>query len=558
MPDDRDSPGWTGGSGDQEWWDPVQGTPTQRWWRPDPEPEAVEPESELEPVEPDEIPAEGTVDRTGVLLQLFHWYLPDDGSWWRTVAERAQELADAGFTAVWLPPAYKGHAGGYDVGYGVYDLYDLGEFDQKGSVRTRYGTKDEYLAAIEALHERGLLVYADIVLNHRLGGDEKEAVRATPYSVWDRRQPSGPTRWVEVWTRYTFPGRAGAYDERQLDASYFSAVDHDDRVPDQPDTIYLFEGKEFDPDVDEEYGNYSYLMGADIDHSSADVRQMLIDWSHWYIDFTGVDGLRMDAVKHMPTWVMPAYLDAFRAHLGATLKLPVVGEYWSPHLSALEHFIDATGGTMALFDVPLHNKFHQIGRDGAAVDLRTMFDGTLVSSRPDLAVTFVDNHDSQPLQALEATVAEWFKPAAYATILLRRDGLPCVFGADYDGSSYSDWRDDARVDVHLASHREFIDLCLQLRAELGSAAEQEDHLLAHDGIAWVRRTARLTVVVIVGNAGEFTLDIPTGRPRRRFTEVTGLISRKRVVSRADGTGRFPVPGGGVTIWVSRIGRSVPR
>ena len=52
---------------------------------------------------------------------------------------------------LWLPPAYKGADGAEDSGYTVYDLYDLGEFDQKGSVRTKYGTKDEYVAAIKEL-----------------------------------------------------------------------------------------------------------------------------------------------------------------------------------------------------------------------------------------------------------------------------------------------------------------------------------------------------------------------------------------------------------------------
>lgn len=78
-----------------------------------------------------------------------------------------------GVTAVWTPPAYKGmHPD--DVGYAVYDLYDLGEFNQKGSIRTKYGTKEEYLAAIEALHAEGIAVYADVVLNHKTGADETE------------------------------------------------------------------------------------------------------------------------------------------------------------------------------------------------------------------------------------------------------------------------------------------------------------------------------------------------------------------------------------------------
>src|SRR5690606_39861477 len=89
-------------------------------------------------------------DPNGVMLQYFHWYTEGDGSHWRDLARRASGLAAAGFTSLWLPPAYKGAGGGYDTGYGVYDLFDLGEFDQKGSVRTKYGTKDEYLTAIAA------------------------------------------------------------------------------------------------------------------------------------------------------------------------------------------------------------------------------------------------------------------------------------------------------------------------------------------------------------------------------------------------------------------------
>lgn len=85
------------------------------------------------------------------ILQGFEWYLPNDGNHWKTLAEKAEELSSFGINAVWMPPAYKGSEGANDVGYGTYDLYDLGEFDQKGSVRTKYGTKEEYLSSITAL-----------------------------------------------------------------------------------------------------------------------------------------------------------------------------------------------------------------------------------------------------------------------------------------------------------------------------------------------------------------------------------------------------------------------
>jgi hypothetical protein len=107
----------------------------------------------------------------GVIMQYFHWYIAGDGSHWNEAARHASELSGAGITAVWLPPAYKGASGGYDVGYGVYDIYDLGEFEQKGSVRTKYGTKDQYVTAVAALQRAGLQVYGDVAVNHRMGGD---------------------------------------------------------------------------------------------------------------------------------------------------------------------------------------------------------------------------------------------------------------------------------------------------------------------------------------------------------------------------------------------------
>lgn len=122
------------------------------------------------------------------ILQGFEWDLPADATHWQTIQKKAKELHDLGFTAVWLPPAYKASSGIKDVGYGVYDHYDLGEFDQKDTVPTKYGTKDEYLQAIQALHENELEVYADIVFNHLMGADETETVPAVQYNTENRTE----------------------------------------------------------------------------------------------------------------------------------------------------------------------------------------------------------------------------------------------------------------------------------------------------------------------------------------------------------------------------------
>lgn len=65
------------------------------------------------------------------LIQYFEWYLANDGSLWKQVAQEAKKIADLGIDKIWLPPAYKGASGKNDVGYGVYDMYDLGSSIKK-------------------------------------------------------------------------------------------------------------------------------------------------------------------------------------------------------------------------------------------------------------------------------------------------------------------------------------------------------------------------------------------------------------------------------------------
>lgn len=85
------------------------------------------------------------------LIQYFEWYLPENAAHWRQAAADARCLSELDYTGIWLPPAYKGAGGAKDVGYGVYDLYDLGEFDQKGSISTKYGTPQLFLDRVRVM-----------------------------------------------------------------------------------------------------------------------------------------------------------------------------------------------------------------------------------------------------------------------------------------------------------------------------------------------------------------------------------------------------------------------
>ena len=196
------------------------------------------------------------------MMQYFEWYLPNDGLWWKRCAAKAANLRALGITQVWLPPAYKGTSQ-EDVGYGVYDMYDLGEFDQKGTVRTKYGTREEYLDAIRAFHEERIQVYADIVLNHRMGGDELEEVSAVSDSPENRLEQIGEAQKIRVWSKFNFEGRNGKYSTFSWNHTHFTGTDWDENSQ-CLDRIYRFTGKRWDPNTDPEKGNYDYLMGMNV------------------------------------------------------------------------------------------------------------------------------------------------------------------------------------------------------------------------------------------------------------------------------------------------------
>ena len=365
----------------------------------------------------------------GMMLQGFSWYLPSDGQHWRRIAERAPELAARGFTAVWLPPAYKGQAGVNDVGYGVYDLWDLGEFDQRDTVRTKYGERDDYLACIKALQAEGIQVLGDIVLNHKMGGDELETVKAIEVDPSNREIDVGEETEITTWSRFTFPGRAGKLDDFIWDASCFTGCDWNEE--EKRTALWRFAGKHWAEDVDHsENANFDYLMGMNVDLSDERVYGQLVKWGKWYLQTTGLDGLRLDALKHMSREFYQRWLAEMRASVDH--ELFVVGEYWTYNLDALRAYIGAEE-SLSLFDVPLHFNFFNASQNPDGLDFTHIFDGSLVTADPIRTVTFVENHDTQPDQALESTVGHWFKPAAYALILLREAGYPCVFFADLYG-----------------------------------------------------------------------------------------------------------------------------
>lgn len=475
----------------------------------------------------------------GVMFQYFEWNYPSDGRLWRELAERAVELRNLGVTAVWMPPAYKGLQGSNEVGYAVYDLYDLGEFDQKGSVRTKYGTCAEFLDAVEKLQEVGIDAYADVVLNHRMGGDETEEVEVEEIDRENRNVVLTPPYEIRAWSAYDFPGRGDRHSTFKWRWQHFNAFGADANQPGAT-KIYRVKGKTFSGEVSMEHGNFDYLMGADIDTYHPEVREELFNWLRWFLERTGVHGFRLDAIKHIPA---SFYRDAFK-HLHAHFphrEIFGVGEYWSADVAALQDYLARTEGVMRLFDVPLHFNLHRASQSGNGYDLRAIFAGTLVEVNPLMAVTFVDNHDSQPGQALESWVDDWFKQHAYALILLRRDGYPCVFYGDYFGNE--------DTEHPLTRHRKIIDDMLQARAKY-MFGEQHDYFDHPNCVGWTwtgdpEHPAGMAVLMSNGDAGHKRMN--THQAHATYRDLTNHVAEP-VTTDAHGEADFSCAPGKLSIW----------
>ncbi len=475
------------------------------------------------------------------MIQYFEWYLPNNCNLWQKLIKKAPELKKLGITSIWLPPACKCAGGINDTGYGVYDLYDLGEFNQKGTVRTKYGTKDEYIAAIRALQLEGIQVLADIVLNHRMGADEKQDIISYKINPDNRNEVIGDLRHISAWTKYNFEGRHNKYSDFKLDWSHFTSIDYDDNAKETG--IFRFYGKHFSDEVDKELGNYDYLMGCDVDFNNLDTVDDLNSWGKWFLTQTNVDGFRLDAVKHIRSSFYKRWLSRLKNTFNKDLF--TVGEYFSTNVDALINYLDYNDQVDSLFDVPLHDHFKIASESSGYYDMRQIFEDTLVDRRPSKTVTFVDNHDTEPGQSLESWIKDWFRPLAYSMIMLREKGIPCIFYGDYYGVP----------DKNIPSMKEFLDILLLARKNL-AYGKQRDYIDDPNIIGWTRegdyyhQDSGLAVILSDGEGGCKQMNVGKNLANTILYDCTGNI-KETVYVDEEGNGIFYVNGGSVSVWIKK-------
>ncbi len=331
----------------------------------------------------------------GVLLQAFYRQgdkgvpCPADGDhgaewWWDHLARQAHALGQAGFTAVWLPPVWKGDSGIHSVGYDPFDDYDLGSRDQKGTVPTRYGTREQLARCVAMLRANCLDVCVDLVEHHRNGGSGHEG-KTFRYVDADGRPGGG--RFPKNPSSFT--GGDIPREPRVFEALSFGSV------------LAPINGKP-----------HAYIFGG------------LLASADWMVRALDIQGFRLDFVKGMSTDFIFPLLNH------GTLKGKfVVGEFFDGGLGLLHDWVcNPTGmrGRASAFDFPLRGLLLEMCNHAGSFDMSRLDHAGLAGIDPHHAVTFVENHDTDS----EHGPIHRNKPQAYA-YLLTSEGYPCVYYRDY-------------------------------------------------------------------------------------------------------------------------------
>jgi hypothetical protein len=249
-----------------------------------------------------------------VILQFFN-------NTWNEITDKMPEIAEVGYGSLWLPPPQKA-SGDLSVGYDLWDPFDLGGETQRTGGRTRYGTEEELLRLIETAHRFGIRVYFDNIMNHRAfdipGYDEFTPVDIYPgmlpedfhlrvtedgfYRAWDDTVNWGNT-W-EVQNQFLSGLIDIAHETPNDNFGASLGSDHAKisfvRHPQNPEYY------DFHPTLGHVGFGTTNITVALLSNSasfySEDVGGYLMRSVRWLMDRTKVDGLRLDAVKHVPAY----------------------------------------------------------------------------------------------------------------------------------------------------------------------------------------------------------------------------------------------------------------
>jgi alpha-amylase len=332
------------------------------------------------------------------------------------------------------------------MGYDPYDYYDLGEFDQKGSIPTWFGSRRELETLIANAHKHNLDMIADIVINHNSGANAQEVNPITAQSRWTLFNPKSG-KFPRTW-------------------------------------------ESFHPCMYESWDEMTFGDIPDLSHRNPYVYAELLKLMRWLIEEIGFDGFRYDFVKGYGANTITA-IQEYRYMRGGKPFVPYgVAEFWD-NARAIENWVDlvnfSNSNPVDAFDFPLRELLKNMC-DQYGFSLKDLVNGdSVLKKQPQTTVTFVENHDLRD----EGRPVTNDKLLAYSYILTH-EGYPCVF-----------WKDYFNYDLALRDTPNGIDALVWAHEQY--AAGRTDTLYLDDNFYIMQRTGydgKPGLVYVLNNSGD--------------------------------------------------------
>ncbi len=325
------------------------------------------------------------------------------------VNDHLDHIADLGMTAVWFTPIFENDMspeyGAYH-GYAATDLY---------KVDRRFGSNLEYKTLIQSIHDRGMKVIMDMIHNH-IG--------------------------IEHWWMKDLPTADWVHDRSQYGQTNFQGDTPSDPYASKFDKEKLVKGW-FVPEM------------PDLDQRNELLADYLVQNTIWWIEYSGIDGIRMDTYLYPYPEYMARWAEEI---LAAYPNFNIVGESWvntvaheaywqyDPHgvddgydskLPSVTDFPLSFAVRDALNETPSSTT-------GLIKIYRTLAQDSLYAD-PMKNVIFLDNHDMTRVYEQLNKDEALFK-MAYAFLMTTR-GIPQVYygtelmlGHEYRGGDDEAWR----------------------------------------------------------------------------------------------------------------------
>ena len=193
------------------------------------------------------------------------------------ISDHLDYLSDLGVTAIWLNPVLENDMeGGSYHGYATTNYY---------RVDPRFGTNEDYVNLIKQSHDKGMKVVMDMIFNHC--GSDHPWMKDVPSSDWFNNLD----KYVQTshMKEMYFDPYASEYDKKKMTDGWF--------VPTMPD----------------------------LNQRNRHVAKFLIQNSIWWIEYTGVDGIRQDTYPYADYDMMIDWCVAINKEYP---DYNIVGEAW--------------------------------------------------------------------------------------------------------------------------------------------------------------------------------------------------------------------------------------